>query len=112
MDKLSVNLAVSTVLQMVRSPEFSEASTEALRALDTMALTSRAEAALIEATFGYEFVSSLSVSVVAPRKIQVRGTVGTEARRTEAEQALRAVKGVDAVENLIEVAQVIPIQTV
>jgi len=112
MDKLSVSLAVSTVLQMVRSPEFSEASTEALRALDTMALTSRAEAALIEATFGYEFATSLSVSVVAPRKIQVRGTVGTEARRAEAEQVLRAVKGVDAVENLIEVAQVIPIQTV
>jgi osmotically-inducible protein OsmY len=68
--------------------------------------------ALIEATFGHEFVTSLSVSVVAPRKIQVRGTVGTEARRAEAEQVLRAVKGVDAVENLIEVAQVIPIQTV
>src|SRR5512137_2881381 len=39
MDKLSVNLAVSTVLHMVRSPEMSEASTDAIRALETMALT-------------------------------------------------------------------------
>jgi cytidylate kinase len=112
MDKLSVNLAVSTVLQMVRSPEFSEASTEALRALDAMALTSRAEAALIEATFGHEFVTALSVAVVAPGKVQVRGTVDTEARKVEAERVLRAVKGVEAVENAIQVVLVVPNQTV
>jgi hypothetical protein len=96
----------------VRSPEFSEASTEALRALDAMALTSRAEAALIEATFGHEFVTALSVAVVAPGKVQVRGTVDTEARKVEAERVLRAVKGVEAVENAIQVVLVVPNQTV
>jgi cytidylate kinase len=107
MDKLSLKLAVSTVLHMVRSPEMSEASQEALQALATMALTSRAEAALVEATFGQAFVPSLAVAVVEPGKVRVSGNVDTEGRRLEAERVLRAVKGVDAVENAI---QVIPFQ--
>ena len=40
-----MTLAVSTVLPMVRSPDISEASAEAMRALGTRALTIRAEAA-------------------------------------------------------------------
>ena len=109
MDKLSVNLAVSTVLHMVRSPDISEASTEAIRTLETMALTSRAEAALIEATFGHGFVTSLSVSVVEPGKVHVGGNVESEERKVEAEDVLRSVKGVESVENAI---QVVPLHTV
>ena len=108
MDKLSVNLAVSTVLHMVRSPEMSEASTEAIKALETMALASRAEAALIEATFGHGFVASLSVSVVGPGKVLVSGNVDSEGRKAEAENVLRSVKGVESVENAI---QVVPLQS-
>jgi hypothetical protein len=107
MDKLSVNLAVSTVLHMARSPEISEASVDAIRSLETMALASRAEAALIAATFGHEFVPSLSVSVVEPGKVRVSGNVETEGRKAEAERVLRSVKGVKSVENAIVV---IPIQ--
>jgi cytidylate kinase len=107
MDKLSLNLAVSTVLHMVRSPEMSEASQEAIRALETMALASRAEAALVEATFGHGFAPSLSVSVVEPGRVRVSGNVETAARKIEAENVLRAVKGVVAVENAI---QVVPLQ--
>jgi hypothetical protein len=107
MDKLSVALAVSTVLHMVRSPEISEASTEAVRTLETMALASRAEAALSEATFGHGFVASLSVSVAEPGKIRVSGNVETEANKAEAENVLRSVKGVESVENVI---QVVPLQ--
>jgi len=108
MDKLNVSLAVSTVIHMVRSPEMSEASLDAIRALETMALTSRAEAALIEATFGYGLVTSLSVSVVEPGKVRVSGNVETERRKVEAENVLRSVKGVKSVENTI---QVVPLQT-
>jgi len=108
MDKLSVALAVSTVLHMVRSPEISEASTEAIRTLETMALASRAEAALSEATFGHGFVASLSVAVVEPGKVRVSGNVETEANKAEAENVLRSVKGVESVENAI---QVVPLQT-
>jgi len=107
MDKLSVNLAVSTVLHMARSPEISEASVDAIRSLETMALASRAEAALIAATFEHRFVPSLSVSVVEPGKVRVSGNVETEGRKAEAEKVLRSVKGVESVENAI---QVIPIQ--
>jgi cytidylate kinase len=108
MDKLSLQLAVSTVLHMVRSPEMSEASQEALEALGTMALTSRAEAALVEATFGQAFVPSLTVAVVGSGKVRVSGNVDTEGKKLEAEHVLRAVKGVAAVENAI---QVIPFQS-
>ena len=107
MDKLSVSLAVSTVIHMIRSPEMSEASINAIRALETMALTSRAEAALIEATFGHGLVTSLSVSVVEPGKVRVSGNVETEGRKVEAETVLRSVKGVESVENAI---QVVPFQ--
>lgn len=102
MDKLSVDLAVSTVLHVVRSPDVSEASAETLRALDTLALGSRAEAALNEATLEHRFAASLSVSVVAPGKVRVSGRVETQGQRANAEKVLRAVKGVDVVENVIE----------
>ena len=102
MDKLRVDLAVRTVVQMVRSPDISEASAEALRILDTLALASRAEAALNEATLEHRFAASLAVSVVAPGKVRVSGRVETDGQRVNAEEVLRAVKGVDAVENVIE----------
>jgi cytidylate kinase len=103
MDKLRLQTAVETVVQLVRSPEFPDASPDAIRSLDTMALTSRAEAALIEATFGQGFVSSLSVTVVAPGTVRVGGEVHTGAQKAEAERILRTVRGVAAVENGIRV---------
>ena len=104
MDKLSVKLAVSTVLHVVRSPEISDASVEAIRTLGMMALESRAEAALSEASFGHGFVPALYVSVVEPGKVRVRGNVKAEENRAEAENVLRAVKGVEAIESEIQIA--------
>jgi cytidylate kinase len=103
MDKLSVPLAVSTVVQLARAPEISDASTEAVRTLGMMALASRAEAALSEAASSHRFAPALSVSVVEPGRVRVSGRVETAAQRAEAEQVLRAVKGVEAVENGIQV---------
>ncbi|HTX52884.1 MAG TPA: cytidylate kinase family protein [Candidatus Baltobacteraceae bacterium] len=103
MDKLSVDLAVRTVVQLVRAPDFPEVPPEAVRSLDTLALTSRAEAALIEAAFGQGLVSPLSVAVVAPGTVRVSGEVETLARKAEAERILRTVRGVDAVENALQV---------
>ena len=108
MDKLTVDLAVSTILHVVRSVDISDASVEAIKTLETQALASRAEAALIEATFGQGFVAALSVSVVEPGTVRVSGNVETEARRAEAERVLRSVKGVIVVENAI---QVVPVPT-
>jgi cytidylate kinase len=103
MDKLSVPVAVSTVLHVVRSPAVSDASGEALRALGMMALARRAEAALIEATVNQSFSASLSVAVVSPGAVRVSGEVDTPERSVKAESILRGVKGVDMVENAIRV---------
>ena len=106
MDKLTVRLAVDTIVRMVQSGEISDASQEAVIALETMALSSRAEAALIEATFGHGFLPSLSVSVVAPGSLRVTGNVNTEESKADAEKVLRSVKGVHTVENDIHVVSV------
>jgi hypothetical protein len=106
MDKLTVNLAVATVLHMVRSPEMSDSSVEAMRSLEAMALTSRAQAALIEASFGHGFAPSLSVSVLEPGKVRVSGDVETPERRVEAENILKSVKGIESIENAIRVIHI------
>jgi cytidylate kinase len=106
MDKLSVNLAVRTVLQMIRSPEISEASEEAIRSLESMALTSRAEAALVEASLGHGAYSSLAVAVVAPGRVRVSGSVDSGDKKAKAEQLLKTVKGIESVENVIQVAPI------
>lgn len=103
MDKLSVPVAVSTVLHVVRSPAISDASAEALRTLGMLALARRAEAALLEATVGPGFSASLSVAVVEPGMVRVSGDVETPERRAQAENLLRAVKGVENIENTIRV---------
>ncbi|MBP2671371.1 MAG: bon domain protein, partial [candidate division NC10 bacterium] len=103
MDKLSVPVAVSTVLHVVRSPAISDASGEALRALGMLALARRAEAALLEATVSQGFSASLSVAVTEPGTVRVSGDVDTPERRAEAEKILRDVSGVDTVENAIRV---------
>ena len=104
MDKLSVPVAVSTVLHVVRSPAVSDASGEALRALSMLALARRAEAALLEASVSQGFSASLSVAVVEPGTVRVSGDVETPERRAEAEKILRGVKGVESVENTIRVS--------
>ena len=101
MEKLSVNLAASTVLALARSHEIAEASVEALTSLERMGLASRAEAALIEALPGQ--VTSASVSVVKPGTVCLDGMVETEERRAEAERVLRSVKGVESVDNQLRV---------
>lgn len=103
MDKLSLPVAVSTVLHVVRSPAISDASADALEALGMLALTRRAEAALLEASVGQGFSASLSVAAVRPGVVRVSGDVETPERRDEAEELLRAVKGVESVENAVRV---------
>ena len=91
MDKLSVNVAVSTILHVVRSPDISDASAEAIRTLGMLALARRAEAALMEATGELGFVSSLSVAVMEPGKVRVSGDVETAERKAKAEDILWSV---------------------
>ncbi len=106
MDKLSVDLAVSTVLHVVRSPVISDASADALRTLGMLALARRAEAALLEAPVGQGFSAALTVTAVAPGTVRVSGNVDTAEKKAAAEAVLKAVKGVNTVENAIRVVDV------
>ncbi len=99
MDKLSVDLAVSTAVHVARSREIVEASAEAVRSLEMMGLSSRVEAALIEAGVSSGGASSVAASVVEPGRVRLSGQVDTGERRAEAERVLRSVRGVEAVEN-------------
>jgi hypothetical protein len=91
---------------MARSPEISEASAAAITSLESMALTSRAEAALVEAGFAHGFYASLSVAVLAPGKVRVSGNVEALERKAKAETVLKSVKGIQSVENAIQVVAV------
>jgi cytidylate kinase len=111
MDKLSVDLAVATVVHVARSNEIVEASADAIRTLEMLGLSSRVEAALIEAgitsgrgrTQPVTALSSVTASVVEPGMVRLSGPVDTEERRAEAERVVRAVMGVRSVENDLRV---------
>lgn len=111
MDKLSVDLAVGTVVHAAHSSEIVEASADAIRTLEMLGLSSRVEAALIEAgiTSGrgraqpVTALSSVTAAVVEPGVVRLSGQVDTAERRAEAEQVVRSVIGVQSVENDIRV---------
>jgi len=103
MDKLPVGLAVRTVVDLARSNEIAEASGDALRSLEMMALRNRADAALIEAGLSVGRTASTSVSVVKPGTLRLEGFVASEEEKREAETALQSVKGVESIENALRV---------
>ncbi len=102
MDKLSIDLAVNSVLNMARSDEIKECSLDAMRSLEMMALSKRAEAALIEADLIYGPKTSVSVSVIEHGKIRLSGYAETEEMKAKAEKVLKSVKGVESIENQIQ----------
>jgi cytidylate kinase len=110
MDKLSINLAVDTVVHVARSSEIAEASADAVRSLEVLGLSNRVEAAMIEAgiMIGHGHarpgtLTSVTASVVEPGMVRLSGQVDTAERRAEAERIVRSVVGVQAVENDIRV---------
>jgi cytidylate kinase len=102
-DKLSVDLAVSTVLDLARSEEIKACSLDAMKSIEMMGLARRAEAALIEAGLTYGPTSSISVSVAEPGKIRLSGLAESHATKARAENLLKELKGVGSIENQIRV---------
>ncbi len=100
MDNLTVDLATDTVLHIARTEEIKSRSMDAMKSLAMLALSRRAEAALIEAGFG---PSPLSVSVLEPGKIQISGIVPMESTKTNAEEILKGVKGIESIDNQVRV---------
>lgn len=103
MDKLTVELAVNTVINLASSEAIQACSVDALRSIECMALLHRAEAAILEAELAYGQPGAVSVTVLEPGHVELTGYVGSEVTRTRAEEVVRAVRGVEAVQNRIRV---------
>jgi cytidylate kinase len=103
MDKLSVQLAVNTVIQMARSEDIKACSIDAMKSIEMMGLTHRAEAALIEAGLTYGPVTSVSIHVEEPGKIRLMGMVENQESKARAERVLKMVKGVNSIDNQIQI---------
>lgn len=100
MDNLTVDLATDTALHLARSEEIQARSMDAMESLKMMGLARRAEAALIEAGFPS---TAHSVSVVEPGKIRLTGIVAVESTKTKVEEILKGVKGIESVDNELQV---------
>jgi cytidylate kinase len=103
MDKLSVNLAVNTILDMARSEEIKACSIDAMKSIEMMGLTHRAEAALIEAGLTYGPTTSISISVTEAGKVRLSGLVEDQATKVRAEKVLKNIKGIESIENQIRI---------
>lgn len=102
MDHLTVDLATDTVLHLARSEEIRVRSIDAMKSLEMMALARRVEAVFIELGIGIP-PTSVSVSVEEPGKVQLSGFVGNQMERARAEEILKGVKGIQSIDNQIEV---------
>ncbi len=105
MDKVSVKLAVDTILTMARSDEIKACSVDAMKSLEVMGLANRAEAALIEAGLTYGPAGAyVSVIVEEPGRVRLVGVVDGKSSKTRAEKIVQNVTGVESIENQIHIA--------
>ena len=103
MDKVTIALAVDTVLTMARSSEIKSCTLDSIESLGKLALAHRAEAALTASGVSYGLETAVSVSVDEPGKVRLIGMVEDERSKTRAEEVLKTVKGVESIENQIRV---------
>jgi cytidylate kinase len=101
MDKLTVNTAANMILCAARADEIRGRTGEVMNSLDMMELAVRVGAALTEAGFPSSYVSAF---VDAPGKVRLTGIVQVPREKSTAERAAKEVKGVESVENEIQIA--------
>jgi cytidylate kinase len=105
MDKVTVKLAVDTILTMARSDEIKACSVDAMKSLEMMSLKNKAEAALIEAGLTYGPAGAyVWVIVDEPGKVRLFGVVDDKTTKTRAEKIINNIKGAESIENKILVA--------
>jgi len=107
MDKLSTDMAVETVVNLARSSDIRTAGIECQKAIEVLALTSRLQAAIVDAGSAFDHGHSVSVSVTVPEpgKVVLSGWVANEAGKKKAEDIVRSIKGVETVENTIRIVR-------
>ena len=103
MDHLTVDLAADAVSHIAKSEEIKTRSGDAMRSLEMMGLARRTEAALIEAGMKH----GPHISVIEPGRVQLVGFVAEQLTKTRAEEILRGVKGVQTIDNRIEVSPIV-----
>ena len=105
MDKVTVKLAVETILTMARSNEIKACSVDAMKSLEMMGLQTRAEAALIEAGLTYGPAGTyIQVQVEEPGKVLLTGRVDSDVTKKRAQEIVQKVKGAGSVDNRIMIA--------
>ena len=104
-DKVTVRLAVDTVLTMARSDEIKACSVDAMKSLEAMGLKNRAEAALIEAGLTYGPAGAyIQVQVEEPGKVLLTGRVESDVTKKRAQEIVQKVTGVGSVDNRIMIS--------
>jgi hypothetical protein len=101
MDKLTVNTAADMVLCAARVDEVQGRTGDVMNFLDMMQLAVRVGTALAGAGFPSSYVSAL---VNEPGKVQLTGVVQVPREKSTAERIAKGVKGVESVENRIQIA--------
>jgi cytidylate kinase len=105
-DNLAVDLAAHIIVGAARTEDARDRSADVKNSLQLMELTERVEAALTEGGFPPSYISS---SVGPGGKVRLTGVVQVPWEKSAAEGAVKAVEGVESVENLIEIASSSPI---
>jgi cytidylate kinase len=101
MDKLTVNTAADMVVCAARADEITGRTGDVMNSLDMMELAVRVGTALTEAGFPSSYVSAF---VNEPGKVRLTGVVQVPWERSTAERTAKEVKGVESVENKIQIA--------
>jgi len=103
MDKIGIDSAAETVVSLAESGDIKSCSLQALEVLGNLALSSRAEAAIMEAGLSFGVNTTVFVSVEAPGNVKLSGFVYDKEARAGAEEIVKGVKGVEGVVNELRV---------
>jgi cytidylate kinase len=101
MDKLTVTTAADMILCAARADESRGSADDVMNSMDMMELAVRVGTALAEAGFPSSYISA---RVHEPGKVRLTGVVQVPWEKSDAERIAIAVKGVESVENKIEIA--------
>ncbi|MGO9122021.1 MAG: cytidylate kinase family protein [Syntrophales bacterium] len=101
MDKLTINTAADMVLCAARADELRGRTGDVINSLDMMKLAATVGTALAQAGFPSSYVSTF---VYEPGKVRLTGVVQVPREKATAERIAKEVKGVESVENKIQIA--------
>jgi cytidylate kinase len=102
-DKINSKIAVETIVSLARSEEIQTCSLHSIETLAKLALSSRTEAALTESGLSYGPSIAVTSSVEQPGIVTLIGLVGDDESKARAEEVVKSVKGVEAIDNRIRV---------